>query len=142
MRPAPLFLYGTLLDPRTLARQSGRRALARGLRPAILPGWRRVRLRGTPYPTLVPDRAAETQGALAQPDAAALRRLAAYEGAEYRLLPVRVRCPNGPCAARAWIAPRWRADPGSPWPPADTVRRRPGPGDPLPRRAAAAGSPG
>ncbi len=43
-----LFLYGTLLDPRVLARQSGERGLARRLRPArlrspvLLPGTRSV----------------------------------------------------------------------------------------------------
>lgn len=76
-----LFLYGTLLDPRLLARFAGRALPAA---PAKLPGWRRVRLRGTAYPTL--------------------RRLRCSEGPRYRLVPVRARCRGRPVRARAWIA--------------------------------------
>ena len=96
-----LFLYGTLLDPRVLARHSGERRLARRLLPAHLDGHARVKLSGTPFPTLVPRPGARTPGAVLRAGPAALRRLAAYEGAQYRLVPVR---------ARAWVAPRWRAD--------------------------------
>ena len=105
-----LFLYGSLLDPRVLARQSGERRLALRLRPAVLAGHARQPLRGTPYPTLVRRPGAVTAGALLRPGPAALRRLAAYEGAEYRLVPVRPQGPRGPVRAHAWVAPRWRAD--------------------------------
>ena len=44
-----LFLYGTLLDPEVLARQSGERGLTRRLPPARLEGHARAALRGTPY---------------------------------------------------------------------------------------------
>ena len=47
-----LFLYGTLLDPRLLARRSGERGPAWRLLPARLDGHARVALRGTPFPTL------------------------------------------------------------------------------------------
>ncbi|MBL6080728.1 gamma-glutamylcyclotransferase [Belnapia sp. T18] len=104
-----LFLYGSLLDPKVLAQQSGEPRLARRLRPAVLPGHARRPLRGTPYPTLIRQACAVTEGALLRPSPAALRRLAAYEGAEYRLTPVRLLTPRGPVRARAWIAPRWRA---------------------------------
>lgn len=104
-----LFLYGTLLDPRVLERQSGRRGLARRLRPARLEGHARVALRGTPYPTLVPRPGAETPGAVLRADPAARRLLAAYEGPQYRLVPVRVETARGPVRARAWMAARWRA---------------------------------
>jgi gamma-glutamylcyclotransferase (GGCT)/AIG2-like uncharacterized protein YtfP len=104
-----LFLYGTLLDPRVLARQSGERGLARRLRPARLEGYARTGLRGTPYPTLVPRPGAWTPGAVLRADPEARRRLAAYEGAQYRLVPVRVETRRGPVRARAWMAPRWRA---------------------------------
>ena len=106
---ALLFLYGTLLDPRVLALQSGERGLARRLSCARLDGYARVRLRGTPYPTLVPRPGAETPGAVLRAGPAALRRLAAYEGAQYRLVPVRVETRRGPVRAKAWVAPRWRA---------------------------------
>ena len=104
-----LFLYGTLLDPRVLARQSGERGLARRLRPARLEGYARAGLRGTRYPTLVRRPGAETPGAVLRAGPAALRRLAAYEGPQYRLVPVRVETPRGPARARAWMAARWRA---------------------------------
>jgi hypothetical protein len=114
---APLFLYGTLLDPAVLERMAGLPGLARRLRPALLPGWERVALRGTPYPSLRRRPGALTPGAVLRPGPAALANLAAYEGAAYRLVPVRVarlrRGAAGPLAsplwARAWVAPRWRA---------------------------------
>lgn len=112
---APIFLYGTLLDPTVLARRGGDARLARRMVPAILLGHRRVALRGTPWPTLRPDRQGAVAGEVIRPPAAALRRLAAYEGAEYRLCPVRVLTPRGPLRARAWMAPPWRAD-AAPWP--------------------------
>jgi gamma-glutamylcyclotransferase (GGCT)/AIG2-like uncharacterized protein YtfP len=109
-----VFVYGTLLDPAVFARFAGRRPLRRAL-PARLMGYRRVRLRGTPYPTLV-----EGAGAVAglllprlAPDA--FRRLAAYEGPDYALRPVRVSTPRGPRWARAWVAASRRADPSIPW---------------------------
>jgi gamma-glutamylcyclotransferase (GGCT)/AIG2-like uncharacterized protein YtfP len=104
-----LFLYGTLLRPRVLERMAGQPGLAARLLPARLDGWARVRLRGTPYPTLVPAAGAMTEGALLRCGPAAVARLAAYEGAAYRLVPVRVDTWRGPRRARAWIAPRWRA---------------------------------
>ncbi|MBW8271269.1 gamma-glutamylcyclotransferase family protein [Caldovatus aquaticus] len=118
-----LFLYGTLLDPRRLAALSGEARLARRAVPALLPGHRRVRLRGTPYPTLLPDPEAAVRGLLLpRVGAAALRRLAAYEGPPYRLAPVRVLTPRGPCRARAWLAPRWRADAARGWEPPPAAR--------------------
>ena len=104
-----LFLYGTLLRPDVLERMAGQPGLARRLRPARLVGWARVALRGTPYPTLVPAPGATTAGALLRCGPAARARLRAYEGASYRLVPVRVATARGPVRARAWVAARWRA---------------------------------
>lgn len=115
MIPPPLFLYGTLLDPAVLARQAGEACLVRRLLPARLQGWRRVLLRGTPYPTLVRDPRGVTEGAVLRAGPAALARLAAYEGPSYRLAPVRVATPRGPRRARAWVAGRWRADAARAW---------------------------
>lgn len=106
---ALLFLYGTLLDPRVLARRSGERKLARRLLPARLDGHARAGLRGTPFPTLVRRPGAQTPGAVLRAGPAALRRLAAYEGPQYRLVPVRVETRRRPVRAKAWVAPRWRA---------------------------------
>ena len=114
MAGEPIFIYGTLLDPRVLTRFAGRAAFRRAV-PARLSGWRRVGLRGTPYPTLF--RApGEVQGLLLPPlPPESLARLAAYEGASYGLVPVRVTTPRGPRRARAWIAARWRALPDVAW---------------------------
>lgn len=111
-----LFLYGTLLDPALLGRVSGVPGLARRMRRARLAGWRRVVLRGTPYPTMVRDPAGAVDGGVLRVGAAALARLAAYEGSAYRLVPVRVQTARGAVRARAWVAPRWRADPPRVWP--------------------------
>jgi gamma-glutamylcyclotransferase (GGCT)/AIG2-like uncharacterized protein YtfP len=111
-----LFVYGTLLDPGILARVSGEPALPARLRPARLEGWRRVFLRGTPYPTLVPQHAAVVEGAVLRVGDAALARLATYEGSAYALRPLRVLAERGALHARAWIAPFWRADTARDWP--------------------------
>ncbi|MBR0679691.1 gamma-glutamylcyclotransferase [Roseomonas eburnea] len=111
-----LFFYGTLLEPAVLARISGEPSLPRRLRPARLDGWRRVFLRGTPYPTLVEDAASVVEGAVLRAGPAALARLAAYEGSAYALAPLTVTTARGTLRARAWIAPAWRADAARPWP--------------------------
>jgi len=112
---APIFLYGTLLDARILARHSGDARLALRSIPAVLLGHRRVGLRGTPYPTLRRDARAALAGELIRPAPEVLRRLAAYEGGAYRLCPVQVLTPRGPRRARAWFAAAWRAG-ATPWP--------------------------
>ncbi|MGG5821562.1 gamma-glutamylcyclotransferase family protein [Falsiroseomonas sp. HW251] len=109
-----IFVYGTLLDPRVFARFAGRTPPLRAV-PARLSGHRRVHLRGTPWPTLLPGQG-EVAGLLMPrlaPDA--MRRLRAYEGACYRLSRVRVVTARGARMARAWIAPRWLADPRRDW---------------------------
>nr|WP_232479079.1 gamma-glutamylcyclotransferase family protein [Roseomonas rosulenta] len=111
-----MFVYGTLLDPDVLARVSGEPALVRRLRGARLDGWRRVFLRDTPYPTLVPQRGAMVEGAVLRVGDAVLARLSAYEGSAYVLTPIGVRTARGALRARAWIAPPWRADAQRDWP--------------------------
>jgi gamma-glutamylcyclotransferase (GGCT)/AIG2-like uncharacterized protein YtfP len=100
-----LFLYGTLLDATTLARRSGDPSLPARRTPATLRGWQRVTLAHARWPTLRRDRAGVVTGALVDVTAAAARRLAAYEGDTYRLLPVVVTTAAGKTAARIWIAP-------------------------------------
>lgn len=110
-----VFLYGTLLDPRIFARHARRVALRRAV-AASLPGYRRVRLRGTPYPTLLRG-AGEVRGLLLPRLAVAdFDRLSAYEGRFYALVPVRVATRRGPRRARAWTAAGWRADASANWP--------------------------
>ncbi|GIX10399.1 gamma-glutamylcyclotransferase family protein [Elioraea sp.] len=104
-----LFLYGTLTDPAVARRVAGEDRFVREARPALLAGYRRVILRGTPYPTLVPDREAAVHGLVTEVTPAVLRRLHAYEGPLYRFVTVRVLCEGATLAARAWIAHRTRA---------------------------------
>ncbi len=111
-----LFVYGTLLDPAVLARVSMEPGLVERLRPARLDGWRRVFLRGTPYPTLLPAVGGVVEGAVLRVGAAALARLSAYEGSAYALTSLRVVTARGALRARAWIAPPWRADRRRDWP--------------------------
>ncbi len=109
-----VFVYGTLLDHRIFARAAGSAApLRRGL-PAVLHGHRRVRLRGTPWPTLLAGQGSVTGRLLVLPRAA-LAGLAAWEGAAYLLATRRVATRRGPRRARVWIAPRWRAAPDAAW---------------------------
>ena len=110
----PVFVYGTLLDARVFARFAGHAPLRRAV-PARLVGWRRVALRGTPYPTLVRGEGLVSGLLLPRLPPVAFARLAAYEGASYALVPLRVSTRRGPRRARAWIAARWRADPATGW---------------------------
>ena len=92
-----LFLYGTLNNPDRLAAFAGRPI---PVIPAALPGWRRVALLDSRYPTLRRARCSE-DGVVATVDRATLARLTAREGPSYRLTPVAVRVaqrsvPSGP----------------------------------------------
>jgi gamma-glutamylcyclotransferase (GGCT)/AIG2-like uncharacterized protein YtfP len=116
-----LFVYGTLLDPDLCALAAGRPLAAR---PAVLRGWRRRRVRGRTYPVILPDARSTVAGAVIdEVDDTALARLIAYEGAGYRLCPVRPRLGNRrgedvealvfvpvvrPTVAGAWTEPDWR----------------------------------
>ncbi|HUN43851.1 MAG TPA: gamma-glutamylcyclotransferase family protein [Acetobacteraceae bacterium] len=100
-----LFLYGTLLNPATLAERSGDPAAPRRCIAAILHGWQRVALPNARWPTLRRRRNSEVTGAVVDVDAAAARRLAVYEGDAYRLVPVVVATATGNIAAKVWIAP-------------------------------------
>lgn len=99
-----LFLYGTLLDPRTLAERAGDPALAARLQPAALRGWQRMLSSDPRFPTLLRDRAGKVDGAVVTASAAAIRRLQAYEGHGYQLVRVMAETPTGAVAAYAWIA--------------------------------------
>lgn len=111
-----VFLYGTLMDPEVARRVAGEDRFVREARPALLPGWRKVPLRGTPFPTLVRDEASAVHGVVAEVPPAVLGRLHAYEGRLYRFLTVGVVCDGSTVAARAWIASPWRADRSAGWP--------------------------
>ena len=100
-----LFVYGTLLNRSTLAHRSGDPTTPSRCIAATLHGWQRSALPDRRWPTLRRQRGGQVFGALVDVDAAAVRRLAAYEGEAYRLVPVVVATASGNTAARVWIAP-------------------------------------
>lgn len=79
------FFYGTLMDPDVLAAVIGRRVLPGRMKPATLAGWRRVGLKGTPYPVIVPGAAADVVAGILVTGltAADVRNLERFEGAAY-----------------------------------------------------------
>lgn len=103
-----LFLYGTLLD-----RELRAAVIGTGPQepvPATLRGFRRVRLAGTPYPTLRPTTGAAVNGLfLGGLTPASLDRLAVYEGQAYRLIRCTVSVSDRRFAARVFTAAPSRA---------------------------------
>jgi CBS domain-containing protein len=86
------FFYGTLLDRDVTALVLGRRLPASRFVPAVLPGWSRWRVQGGSYPISLPDRKGSVAGAVVGGlSARDVARLAAYEGAGYRISSLKVR---------------------------------------------------
>ena len=86
------FFYGTLLDRDVTALVLGRRLPASCFAPALLPGWSRWRVQGGSYPISIPDRKGSVAGAVVGGlSARDVARLAAYEGAGYRISSLKVR---------------------------------------------------
>jgi gamma-glutamylcyclotransferase (GGCT)/AIG2-like uncharacterized protein YtfP len=96
-----IFLYGTLADPDALGRCAGRKPAAAPI-PAILPGFRRVLLRGARYPTLRRSGAHVVNGVIMRVNADMLVRLQNYESTRYRQIHVRLHTPHGPARARCF----------------------------------------
>jgi len=96
-----IFLYGTLADPEALGRCAGRRPAAAPI-PAVLPGFRRVLLRGARYPTLRRAPRDCVPGVIMRVNADMLVRLQNYESTRYRQIRVRLRTPHGPVRARCF----------------------------------------
>lgn len=85
------FFYGTLLDRDVTALVLGRRLSAANFIPAVLPGWSRWRVQGGSYPISLPDRKGSVAGAVVGGlSARDVARLAAYEGAGYRVSSLKV----------------------------------------------------
>jgi ADP-ribose pyrophosphatase len=83
------FFYGTLRDRDLLSLVLGRPIARDALRPAVLRDWRRHPARGKPYPILIRERGARTQGdVLDGVSADEQRRLTNYEGEGYELIRV------------------------------------------------------
>jgi hypothetical protein len=86
------FFYGTLLDRDVTALVLGRRLAASSFAPALLPGWSRWRVQGGSYPISIPDRKGSVAGAVVGGlSARDVARLAAFEGAGYRISSLKVR---------------------------------------------------
>jgi hypothetical protein len=86
------FFYGTLLDHDVIALVLGRRLPPVAFVPAVLPGYSRWRVEGGSYPISVPDPKGEVSGAIVGGlSARDVARLAAYEGAGYRIAPLKVK---------------------------------------------------
>jgi gamma-glutamylcyclotransferase (GGCT)/AIG2-like uncharacterized protein YtfP len=96
-----LFLYGTLADPEALGKCAGKPLRAPPL-PARLPGFRRVKLRGAPFPTLRRAPGAAVQGVVVRVSADMLVRLQNYESGRYRQIHVRLHTARGPARARCF----------------------------------------
>lgn len=80
------FFYGTLMDPELLALVVGREVPGRDTEPAVLPGFRRVRVRGATFPALIAAPEAHVEGlavsGLTERD---IDRARFYEGDEFTL---------------------------------------------------------
>lgn len=93
------FFYGTLIDADVRRLVLGRLA-PDDVEPAILRGWRRVKLAGVTYPGIVSDAKGRVEGVLARGlGRMARRRLERYEGDEYALVPAAVAAANGKTVA-------------------------------------------
>jgi gamma-glutamylcyclotransferase (GGCT)/AIG2-like uncharacterized protein YtfP len=103
-RATRIFVYGTLRDPEIFRRVTGSAEPCLAALPAILHGFRRAPLAGTPYDTLVRDKTGEVEGLLIEVDRAMLVRLHRYEERLYRFRPVHVRVGTLRTPAHAWIA--------------------------------------
>ncbi len=97
-----LFLYGTLTDLLGLGRCAGRPLRGQAV-PAVLPGYRRVLLRGARYPTLRRSPGHAVHGLILRVNADMLVRLRNYESLRYRLVNLRLTTPHGPARARCFI---------------------------------------
>ncbi len=98
MDRASYFFYGTLMDAAVLARVTGLNLTSARLRPAILEGYRRLRVADQHYPTIVPAAGRRVEGRLfrgAGPEVQ--RRISWYEDKDYE---ARMETVIGPAGIR------------------------------------------
>lgn len=90
------FFYGTLMDPAVAARVVAAPVTAARLRPAVLEGYRRVRVADQHYPTIYEARGYRIEGRLFRNASLdAQHRIAWYEDRDYQLREVEVTGPGG-----------------------------------------------
>ena len=110
-----LFAYGTLMWPEILEAVAGRRLEGS---PAVLEGYSRFRVKGEPYPVVIPSPKGTVEGVLYQeltPEE--FRRLDAFEGVEYNRVEIRL---NDRPAFVYVLSEEWRQIVDfRPWIPAD-----------------------
>jgi gamma-glutamylcyclotransferase (GGCT)/AIG2-like uncharacterized protein YtfP len=100
---ATYFFYGTLMDPAVASRVTASPLTAARLRPAVLEGYRRVRVADQHYPTVVAAAGHRVEGRLfrnASPETQ--HRIAWYEDREYQLREVEVTGVGG-VRTSAWV---------------------------------------
>jgi len=118
-----VFFYGTLADLELLSLVVARAVTTAELRPASLPGFRRLTAAEELFPVCVPDPGSRTDGvAMVSPTPTDLDRILYYEGVDYDLVPVAVDVDGGtieahmcqltdrlPISDDPWCFDRWRA---------------------------------
>lgn len=116
MADAPLFVYGTLMDPDMVAAVTGRRFAELAPEPATLVGFTVERAAGKPYPILVPCEGGRAKGLLLHGFSEGdMARLQAYETDSYTCADVTVETPAGPVAACVFLPTAALASSGEPW---------------------------
>jgi hypothetical protein len=119
------FFYGTLIDADVRTTVLGPAARHRPVEPAVLPGYRRLTMRGCTYPVIVRDARGAVPGVLMRGlSRADFAKLRDYETDEYRAIEVAVLTGSGKhMVARVFVAsPRALPSP-VPWTAADWQRR-------------------
>ena len=106
---ADYFFYGSLMDSDVLSAVAGERIEPARMAPARLPGFARLRARDSVFPMIVamPDEQEGVEGVLVQGlSAAAVRRLARYEGSTYTAIRRPVITAAGRRDAYAFVSTR------------------------------------
>jgi hypothetical protein len=119
------FFYGTLIDADVRATVLGPTARHRPVEPAVLPGYRRLTMRGCTYPVIVRDARGQVPGVLMRGlSRADFRRLLDYETDEYRAVDAAVLTRSGKrIVAKVFVASARAMPSPVPWNAADWQRR-------------------
>lgn len=111
------FFYGTLRDADLRAIVLGGEAPVQTMAPAVLSGYRRVRIAGRGYPALIPHPRGRTDGCLAHGlGERAAARISYYESDDYTVRLAQVEAADGPAAAWFFLPESGRSMPLTPAP--------------------------